>query len=35
MQHIHYEDQNSHYICIGPVNKVGYIYLNAPVNLNY
>ncbi|OAP03634.1 LAS1 [Arabidopsis thaliana] len=22
MQHIHYEDQNSHYICIGPVNKV-------------
>ncbi|CAH8267484.1 unnamed protein product [Arabidopsis lyrata] len=22
MQHIQYEDQNSHYICIGPVNKV-------------
>ncbi|VVB14236.1 unnamed protein product [Arabis nemorensis] len=21
MQHIHYEDQSSHYICIGPVNK--------------
>ncbi|KAF9616602.1 hypothetical protein IFM89_030771 [Coptis chinensis] len=22
MQHIHYEDENTHYICIGPVNKV-------------
>ncbi|MED6207796.1 hypothetical protein PIB30_038990, partial [Stylosanthes scabra] len=22
MQHIHYEDQNTNYICIGPVNKV-------------
>ncbi|KAJ4839943.1 Cycloartenol synthase 2 [Turnera subulata] len=22
MQHIHYEDENSHYICIGPVSKV-------------
>ncbi|KAI3715208.1 hypothetical protein L6452_22180 [Arctium lappa] len=22
MKHIHYEDQNSNYICIGPVNKV-------------
>ncbi|KFK33925.1 hypothetical protein AALP_AA5G078800 [Arabis alpina] len=22
MQHIHYEDQTSHYICLGPVNKV-------------
>nr|XP_043624193.1 cycloartenol Synthase-like [Erigeron canadensis] len=22
MQHIHYEDKNTHYICIGPVNKV-------------
>ncbi|XP_021679033.2 cycloartenol synthase 2-like [Hevea brasiliensis] len=21
MQHIHYEDENTHYICIGPVNK--------------
>ncbi|XP_027069812.1 cycloartenol synthase 2-like [Coffea arabica] len=22
MQHIHYEDENTHYVCIGPVNKV-------------
>jgi hypothetical protein len=22
MQHIHYEDENTQYICIGPVNKV-------------
>lgn len=22
MQHIHYEDENTRYICIGPVNKV-------------
>lgn len=22
MKHIHYEDQNTNYICIGPVNKV-------------
>ncbi|XP_062115432.1 cycloartenol synthase-like [Humulus lupulus] len=22
MQHIHYEDQNTNYVCIGPVNKV-------------
>ncbi|KAF5469380.1 hypothetical protein F2P56_013460 [Juglans regia] len=22
MQHIHYEDENTHYICLGPVNKV-------------
>ncbi|CAH2061373.1 unnamed protein product [Thlaspi arvense] len=22
MQHIHYEDETSHYICIGPVNKI-------------
>ncbi|CAI9285435.1 unnamed protein product [Lactuca saligna] len=22
MQHIHHEDENTHYICIGPVNKV-------------
>jgi cycloartenol synthase len=22
MKHIHFEDQNSNYICIGPVNKV-------------
>lgn len=23
MEHIHYEDENTRYICIGPVNKVG------------
>jgi cycloartenol synthase len=22
MEHIHYEDENTRYICIGPVNKV-------------
>lgn len=22
MQHIHYEDENTSYICLGPVNKV-------------
>ncbi|CBI18409.3 unnamed protein product, partial [Vitis vinifera] len=22
MQHVHYEDENTRYICIGPVNKV-------------
>lgn len=22
MQHIHYEDESTRYICIGPVNKV-------------
>lgn len=22
MDHIHYEDENTHYICLGPVNKV-------------
>lgn len=22
MQHIHYEDENTHYVCLGPVNKV-------------
>lgn len=23
IEHIHYEDENTRYICIGPVNKVG------------
>jgi len=22
MQHIHYEDENTNYVCIGPINKV-------------
>ena len=22
MEHVHYEDENTRYICIGPVNKV-------------
>ncbi|KAF3453877.1 hypothetical protein FNV43_RR04318 [Rhamnella rubrinervis] len=25
MEHIHYEDENTHYICIGPVNKAVFI----------
>jgi hypothetical protein len=24
MQHVHYEDENTRYICIGPVNKVSW-----------
>lgn len=27
MEHIHYEDENTRYICIGPVNKVGLQFL--------
>lgn len=27
MQHIHYEDENTHYVCLGPVNKVSAIVL--------
>lgn len=30
MQHIHYEDENTQYICLGPVNKVtSYSYLSC------
>ena len=28
MKHIHYEDENTNYICLGPVNKVNYILIN-------
>lgn len=27
MEHIHYEDENTRYICIGPVNKVSLVKL--------
>lgn len=27
MEHIHYEDENTRYICIGPVNKVCFQFL--------
>ena len=38
MQHIHYEDENTRYICIGPVNKVCmqnifYAYHHLPIDL--
>lgn len=32
MQHIHYEDENTQYICIGPVNKVCLKILNKKEN---
>ena len=25
MEHVHYEDENTRYICIGPVNKVNWV----------
>jgi cycloartenol synthase len=29
MKHIHYEDENTNYICLGPVNKVNYILITV------
>lgn len=30
MEHVHYEDQSSRYLCIGCVEKVTYIYIHLP-----
>ncbi|KAL3533221.1 hypothetical protein ACH5RR_006742 [Cinchona calisaya] len=32
MQHIHYEDENTHYVCLGPVNKIRKDSLGKPTS---
>lgn len=35
MEHIHYEDENTNYICIGPVNKVFYFLFDYTDTLGF